>query len=44
MLTSIIINPIILAHSPSHTVLNLANCDGIEALISIWDLLDENDF
>ena len=44
VLTSIIINPIVLANSPSHSVLNLANCEGIEALISIWGLLNENDF
>ena len=44
MLTSIIINPIVLAHSPCHSSLNLANCKGIEALISIWGLLNENDF
>ena len=31
MLTSIIINPIVLDDSPSHIVLNLANCEGIEA-------------
>ena len=43
-MTSIIINPIVLAHSPSDSVLNLANCDGIEVLISIWGLLNENDF
>ena len=35
MLTSIIINPIVLDDSPSHIVLNLANCEGIEALITI---------
>ena len=45
MLISIIINPTILAHmSPSHSVLNLANCEGIEPLLSIWGLLRENDF
>ena len=43
-MTSIIINPIVLAHSPSHSVLNLANCVGIDALISIWGLLNVNDF
>ena len=31
MLTSIIINPIVLDDSPSHIVLNLANCESIEA-------------
>ena len=35
MLTSIIINPIVLDDSPSHIVLNLANCESIEALITI---------
>ena len=36
MLTSIIINPIVLDNIPStHIVLNLANCEGIEALITI---------
>ena len=35
MLTSIIINPIVLDDSPSHIVLNLANCEGIEALMTI---------
>ena len=39
MLTSIIINPVVLDDSPSQ-----ANCEGIEALISIWGLLNENDF
>ena len=43
-MTSIIINPIVLAHSPSHSVLNLANWEGIEVLIAIWGLLNENDF
>ena len=40
-MTSIIIKPIVLAHSPS---LNLANCEGIDALMSIWGLLNVNDF
>ena len=35
VLTSIIINPIVLDDSPSHIVLNLANCEGIEALMTI---------
>ena len=35
MLTSIIIDPIVLDDIPSHIVLNLANCEGIEALITI---------
>ena len=34
-MTSIIINPIVLDDSPSHIVLNLANCESIEALITI---------
>ena len=32
VLTSIIINLTVLANSPSYSVLNLANCEGIEAL------------
>ena len=39
VLTSIIINPVVLDDSPSQ-----ANCEGIEALLSIWGLLNENDF